>query len=79
MTLLTRLPAIETPSLVLREIESRDTDAFSGFMMQENYQRHITMRQSPAGFNVLNREAAFGFLFYQQAVVGPRCFAESHA
>ena len=44
MTTLTRLPAVETQSLVMREIELRDTEAFSGFMMQESYQRHIAMR-----------------------------------
>ena len=44
MTLLTRLPAVETQTIVLREIESRDSEAFCGFMMQENYQRHISMR-----------------------------------
>jgi [ribosomal protein S5]-alanine N-acetyltransferase len=46
MTLLTRLPAVETQSLILREIEPRDTDAFCGFMMQDSYQRHIAMRLS---------------------------------
>ena len=44
MTTLTRLPAVETQSLVMREIELRDTEAFGGFMMQESYQRHIAMR-----------------------------------
>lgn len=46
MTTLTRLPAVETPSLVVREIEPRDSEPFCGFMMQENYQRHIAMRLS---------------------------------
>ena len=46
MTTLTRLPAVETPSLVLREIEFRDTEAFCGFMMQDGYQRHIAMKLS---------------------------------
>jgi [ribosomal protein S5]-alanine N-acetyltransferase len=46
MTTMTRLPAVETPSLVLREIEIRDTEAFSGFMMQDAYQRHIAMKLS---------------------------------
>ena len=49
MTILTRLPAIETPSLVLREIEPRDAGPFCNFMMQEAYQRHIAVRlASPA-------------------------------
>lgn len=46
MSILTVLPAVETPSLVVREIELRDTDAFSGFMTQDGYQRHIAMRLS---------------------------------
>lgn len=44
MSTLTILPAVETTQLVLREIESRDATAFSGFMIQEAYQRHIAMR-----------------------------------
>ncbi len=44
MTTLTRLPAVETQGLILREIETRDTQAFSGFMTQDAYQRHIAMR-----------------------------------
>jgi ribosomal-protein-alanine N-acetyltransferase len=46
MTTLTRLPAVETASLILREIEPRDAESFQGFMMQETYQRHIAMRLS---------------------------------
>ena len=49
MTILTRLPALETPSLLLREIEARDAGPFCNFMMQEAYQRHIAIRlASPA-------------------------------
>lgn len=44
MTTLTILPAVETRQLILREIEPRDAKAFSGFMVQEPYQRHIAMR-----------------------------------
>lgn len=44
MTTLTRLPAIETSLLVIREIETRDADGFCAYMMQESYQRHIAMR-----------------------------------
>ena len=44
MSTLTILPAVETPQLVLREIEVRDAEAFAGFMTQESYQRHIAMR-----------------------------------
>ena len=44
MTIVTIIPAVETPSLVMREIEARDWKAFSHFMTQANYQRHIAMR-----------------------------------
>ena len=44
MTTLTNLPAVETRQLILREIEPRDAQAFTGFMIQEPYQRHIAMR-----------------------------------
>ena len=44
MSTLTRLPAVETPSLLLREIEPRDAAAFCNFMMQESYQHHIAVR-----------------------------------
>lgn len=44
MTTLTRLPAVETASLILREIELRDAPSFCNYMMQESYQRHIAMR-----------------------------------
>lgn len=44
MSTITRLPAVETPSLVLREIELRDSLSFSNFMTQEAYQRHIAVR-----------------------------------
>lgn len=44
MTIATILPAVETHSLVLREIEGRDWKAFSHFMTQATYQRHIAMR-----------------------------------
>lgn len=46
MKTLTRLPAVETPSLLLREIELRDAAPFSNFMTQDEYQRHIAMRLS---------------------------------
>ena len=44
MTIVTILPAVETPSLILREIEARDWKAFSHFMTQSAYQRHIALR-----------------------------------
>ena len=51
MKTLTRLPAVETPSLLLREIEPRDAAPFCNFMMQEDYQRHIAMRLASARSN----------------------------
>lgn len=44
MSIITILPAVETPQLILREIENRDARALSGFMTQEAYQRHIALR-----------------------------------
>lgn len=44
MTTLTIVPSVETPNLIIREIEMRDIAAFAGFMTQEAYQRHIAMR-----------------------------------
>lgn len=44
MTIVTILPAVDTPSLVLREIEPHDWKAFSHFMTQGAYQRHIAIR-----------------------------------
>ena len=44
MTILTTLPAVETPSLILREIAGRDWHAFAGFMTGPAYQRHIALR-----------------------------------
>ena len=46
MTTITKLPAVETSSLVMREIELRDTPSFANFMTQEAYQRHIAARLS---------------------------------
>lgn len=44
MNTITRLPAVETASLLLREIEPQDADAFCNYMLQDGYQRHIAMR-----------------------------------
>jgi len=44
MSTLTTLPAVETRHLILREIEHRDAEGFAGFMTQEAYQRHISLR-----------------------------------
>lgn len=43
------LPPVETPSLMLREIEARDAAAFCNFMMQEDYQRFIAIRFNRPG------------------------------
>jgi RimJ/RimL family protein N-acetyltransferase len=44
MTIVTTLPAVETPCLILREIEMRDGKAFAQFMTQSAYQRYIALR-----------------------------------
>ena len=44
MRTVTRLPAVETRSLILREIELRDAQSFANFMLQEDYQRFIAAR-----------------------------------
>jgi [ribosomal protein S5]-alanine N-acetyltransferase len=44
MRTLTWLPGVETPNLIVREIELRDWRSFSRFMLAPNYQRHIAMR-----------------------------------
>ena len=44
MKSLTILPLADTPNLIVREIESYDVKAFSGFMMQPRYQRYTAMR-----------------------------------
>jgi ribosomal-protein-alanine N-acetyltransferase len=44
MTILTTLPAVETPSLILREIAGRDWRAFMTFMTGTAYQRHIALK-----------------------------------
>jgi RimJ/RimL family protein N-acetyltransferase len=44
MTLLAILPAVETPQLVLREIEVNDWEAFCDFMLLPSYHRYIALR-----------------------------------
>ncbi|MCA3562713.1 MAG: GNAT family N-acetyltransferase [Aestuariivirga sp.] len=44
MTTIATLPAVETQSLLVREIELGDAPAFCNFMTQDAYQRHIAMR-----------------------------------
>ena len=44
MTTLATLPSVETPQLLLREIETRDAVSFARFMTQPAYQKHIAVR-----------------------------------
>lgn len=44
MPALLTIKAIETPHLVLREMERSDSDELAAFMTQPRYQRHITHR-----------------------------------
>lgn len=44
MTTVASLPAVETPQLIVREIESQDWEAFSHFMTAPRYQRHIAIK-----------------------------------
>jgi [ribosomal protein S5]-alanine N-acetyltransferase len=44
MATLTTIPAVETPLLILREIEMRDAEHFSRFMIQPDYQKHTAMK-----------------------------------
>lgn len=44
MRTLAILPPVETPNLVVREMEARDIPFFVGFMTQDAYQRHIAIR-----------------------------------
>ncbi len=44
MSTLTVLPAVDTPSLTLREIARHDARALSAFMLQPGYQRYIAMK-----------------------------------
>jgi ribosomal-protein-alanine N-acetyltransferase len=44
MTTLLKLPAVETPHLIVRELEPRDAEDFSTYMTRSDYQRHIAMR-----------------------------------
>ena len=65
MTAIVALPVLETPSLLLREIRSRDVAQLSAFMTQPRYQRHIAHR--------LRDEAAVAdFVRRQVAVQGDR-------
>jgi ribosomal-protein-alanine N-acetyltransferase len=44
MTLATLLPKLETPALVVREIEADDARAFARFMTHRTYQRFLALR-----------------------------------
>jgi RimJ/RimL family protein N-acetyltransferase len=65
MTATVALPVIESPTLLLREIQLRDIKDLSGFMTQARYQRHIAHK--------LKDEAAVtDFVRRQVAVQGDR-------
>lgn len=65
MTAIVALPVIETPTLLLREIQARDVRNLAAFMTQARYQRHIAHR--------LRDEAAVAdFVRRQVAVQGDR-------
>ena len=44
MKTLTVLPPVETPALIVREMELSDAPALTGFMADPRYQRHIAVR-----------------------------------
>jgi [ribosomal protein S5]-alanine N-acetyltransferase len=44
MTTVKSMTALETPHLILREIDRTDTDELAAFMTQPRYQKHITHR-----------------------------------
>ncbi len=44
MTSITILPALETPRLVVREMDTIDASELANFLTQPRYQRHITHR-----------------------------------
>ena len=44
MTAIVDLPVVETPTLLLREVQSRDVGELTAFMTQTRYQRHIAHR-----------------------------------
>jgi [ribosomal protein S5]-alanine N-acetyltransferase len=48
MTTLLKLPPLETPRLVVRELEMRDADDFTTYMTRTDYQRHIAVKHATA-------------------------------
>jgi [ribosomal protein S5]-alanine N-acetyltransferase len=65
MTAVVALPVIETPTLLMRELQPRDVRNLAAFMTQPRYQRHIAHR--------LRDEAAVAdFVRRQVAVQGDR-------
>lgn len=44
MSTLLRMPALETPQLIIRELKPRDAVDFADYMLREDYQRHIAVR-----------------------------------
>ena len=54
------VPVLETPTLLLREIRSRDVSQLSAFMTQQRYQRHIAhrLRDEAAVADFVRRQVA---------------------
>ncbi len=46
MSTLTRMPVLESPHLIIRELKPRDAVDFAAYMLREDYQRHIAVRLS---------------------------------
>jgi [ribosomal protein S5]-alanine N-acetyltransferase len=44
MSLMTTVPELQSPHLLLREIAAKDSRQIAAFMLQPQYQRHIAMR-----------------------------------
>jgi RimJ/RimL family protein N-acetyltransferase len=60
MTTLKTMTALETPHLVLREMERSDSDELAAFMTQPRYQKHIAhrLRDSATVKDFVNRQIA---------------------
>ncbi|MFO1033967.1 MAG: GNAT family N-acetyltransferase [Hyphomicrobiales bacterium] len=60
MTTIVSLPALETQSLILRELRLKDVRNLAGFMTQPRYQRHIShrLRDEAAVADFVRRQVA---------------------
>ena len=79
--ILTRLPAIETPRLWVRELVPADVHDFAAYMLREDYQRHIAARhgsvESLRGFvlRAISRQETEARASYHLAAVLKSCGA----